>query len=601
MPSIARTTSPVTIDELLPSLAKLWENGFSDQDTHRAAEIGVCVSGGPDSMALAWLLKQMPKVNKNLWIEPVAFIVDHKARAGSREEAEFVSSELNRLGIKNLILTMKWTGTANPLDLPDFELRAREARYRLIAAASVRRNIRHLFVGHHLDDQVETVLMRLLRNSTTNFLGLQGMAEQTAIPCCASIRGAHEWPGYERFLDWIRQPDFNIEMRQSESSSSDASGVNFGKTVTMPRPLGLQVHRPLLRFPKWRLVDVCETNHIKYVNDKTNDDPTLTLRNAIRHLRSEYTLPRAFQAESVLRLRDWAQKSTQVLVDRGTNLLNTFGNPTFDLRSGLMTVWIPKSFASACENDPEAAANALARLTSIVSCQPRDAVPTIVPWRSVREFAQKMLSPGSNAFTMQRVLLERVSTASNDGEQGSLWKLSRPPMRTMEVQLATMKFNALAVTENKPVSQFWRQDLFLNKEGLCSLWLLWDHRYWVRVRTKDSHTLGEIGIRPFQVTDEEYLRKKLDKKERDDLQKILGEASPGKLRYTLPVLTWQDKLSVFPTLNFMVETPSCEQFEARARDHPILEWEVCCKTIDQYFMVDQKKTIKWINTDIQQG
>jgi hypothetical protein len=40
MPSIARTTSPVTIDELLPSLAKLWENGFSDQDTHRAAEIG---------------------------------------------------------------------------------------------------------------------------------------------------------------------------------------------------------------------------------------------------------------------------------------------------------------------------------------------------------------------------------------------------------------------------------------------------------------------------------------------------------------------------------------------------------------------------------
>ncbi|KAK5277333.1 hypothetical protein LTR40_010515, partial [Exophiala xenobiotica] len=62
-----------------------------------------------------------------------------------------------------------------------------------------------------------------------------------------------------------------------------------------------------------------------------------------------------------------------------------------------------------------------------------------------------------------------------------------------------------------------------------------------------------------------------------------------------------DKLSVFPTLNFMVETPSCEQFEARARDHPILEWEVCYKTIDQYFMVDQKKTIKWINTDIQQG
>ena len=49
-------------------------------------------------MALAWLLKQMPKVHKKVWIEPVAFIVDHKARDGSREEAEFVSGELDRLG-----------------------------------------------------------------------------------------------------------------------------------------------------------------------------------------------------------------------------------------------------------------------------------------------------------------------------------------------------------------------------------------------------------------------------------------------------------------------------------------------------------------------
>jgi len=496
---------------------------------------------------------------------------------------------------------MKWAGTANPSQLPDFEMRAREARYRLIAAAAIQRDIRHLFVGHHQDDQVETVLMRLLRNSTTNFLGLQGMAEQTAIPCCENIRGAHEWPGYERFMDWIRQADFNIEKRQSEASSSDASGVNFGKTVTMPRPRGLQVHRPLLRFPKWRLVDVCETNQIKYVRDKTNDDPTSTLRNAIRLLRSRHTLPRALQAESVLHLRDCAQKSTQALVERGTNLLNAVTDVTLDLRSGLVKVWIPKRFASACENDPEAAANALARLTSIVSCQPRDAGPTIVPWRSVQEFAQKMLSPESSAFTIQRVLLERTSTASRDGEEGSLWKLSRPPMRTIEVQLATKKFGAVTVPETRPASRFWRHDPLLDKEGSCSLWLLWDHRYWIRVRTKDSHTLGEIGIRPFQVTDEEYLRKELNKKDRDDLQKILGEAAPGKLRYTLPVLTWQGKVSVFPTLNFMVRTPSCEHSETRFRHHPIFEWEVCYKTIDQYFMVDQKKAIKWINTDIQRG
>lgn len=49
-------------------------------------------------MALAWLLKQTSVVDKRLRIEPVALIVDHKAREESREEAEFVAGELDRLG-----------------------------------------------------------------------------------------------------------------------------------------------------------------------------------------------------------------------------------------------------------------------------------------------------------------------------------------------------------------------------------------------------------------------------------------------------------------------------------------------------------------------
>jgi tRNA(Ile)-lysidine synthase TilS/MesJ len=49
-------------------------------------------------MALAWLLKQLPKRDQKLLLEPIAFIVDHKARNGSREEAEFVSRELEKIG-----------------------------------------------------------------------------------------------------------------------------------------------------------------------------------------------------------------------------------------------------------------------------------------------------------------------------------------------------------------------------------------------------------------------------------------------------------------------------------------------------------------------
>lgn len=55
---------------------------------------GVCVSGGPDSMALAYLLKHVPELDRELRIEPVAFIVNHNARPESGAEASFVRKSL---------------------------------------------------------------------------------------------------------------------------------------------------------------------------------------------------------------------------------------------------------------------------------------------------------------------------------------------------------------------------------------------------------------------------------------------------------------------------------------------------------------------------
>jgi tRNA(Ile)-lysidine synthase len=74
-------------------------------------EVGLAVSGGVDSMALAALCVRMNEkwthINKHLRIDPelrlklrfTAFIVDHGLRSGSDEEARQVKSNLAKIGI----------------------------------------------------------------------------------------------------------------------------------------------------------------------------------------------------------------------------------------------------------------------------------------------------------------------------------------------------------------------------------------------------------------------------------------------------------------------------------------------------------------------
>ena len=64
--------------------------------------VGIAVSGGVDSMALASLcidLARYPPAKQRWDFEFIPFVVDHKAREGSSEEAERVRRRLWSLGI----------------------------------------------------------------------------------------------------------------------------------------------------------------------------------------------------------------------------------------------------------------------------------------------------------------------------------------------------------------------------------------------------------------------------------------------------------------------------------------------------------------------
>lgn len=128
--------------------------------------LGVAVSGGSDSLAVLVVLAQWateggPAIR--------AVTVDHGLRAEAMDEARTVARICEDLGVPHDILKWGgWTGTGN------LQQAAREARYDLMADWANKHGIEQVAVAHTADDQAETFLMRLARES-----GLDGLSAMT--------------------------------------------------------------------------------------------------------------------------------------------------------------------------------------------------------------------------------------------------------------------------------------------------------------------------------------------------------------------------------------------------------------------------------------
>lgn len=128
----------------------------------KSEKYAVALSGGPDSLALAFLSKCFSLVNN---IEIYYFIVNHKLRKESLTEAKKVSSMLKNFKINCKILN--WNGKKPNSNIQSI---ARNNRYALLINECNKRKIKYLLLGHHVDDLYENFLIRLLRGS-----GLKGL------------------------------------------------------------------------------------------------------------------------------------------------------------------------------------------------------------------------------------------------------------------------------------------------------------------------------------------------------------------------------------------------------------------------------------------
>ena len=128
-------------------------------------KIAVAVSGGPDSIALVFILKKWIKIKKG---KLIALIVDHNIREESHNETLITKKFLKEKNIDSCILKI----SQNRVLKGQMSV-ARTNRYEKMFDYCKKNKIFHLFLAHHFDDNIETFLLRKIGGS--NFEGLNCM------------------------------------------------------------------------------------------------------------------------------------------------------------------------------------------------------------------------------------------------------------------------------------------------------------------------------------------------------------------------------------------------------------------------------------------
>ena len=230
----------------------------------------LAVSGGPDSTALMLLaarwrdaLKKKPRL--------IAVTVNHGLRKEAKHEAAAVARLARKLKITHR--TLRWTGRKPSAGLQNA---ARTARYHLLGSAARKAGATHILTAHTLDDQAETVLIRMSRGS--GLTGLGAMTRMAKLP------------------------------------------IDGERAITLVRPL--------LDISKARLVATLRAAEIAYAEDPSNRDPKFTrvrLRGLMRTLADE-GLDAGRLAKLARRLRR-AENAIEAAVDRAATLVVDMPRP----------------------------------------------------------------------------------------------------------------------------------------------------------------------------------------------------------------------------------------------------------------------------------
>lgn len=140
------------------------------QELPPGSDLGIAVSGGPDSFALAALTARWAQGRHALHL----LHVHH----GLYEQADGWTAQVRSLA-RALNVACHVSHVQVPVGQGDgLEAAARDVRYEALAAMARACGVGHVLLGHHLDDQAETVMLRLLRGAGPDGMGAMAAGMQ---------------------------------------------------------------------------------------------------------------------------------------------------------------------------------------------------------------------------------------------------------------------------------------------------------------------------------------------------------------------------------------------------------------------------------------
>lgn len=181
------------------------------------ANLVLAVSGGADSTALVLGVHELITAGK-LSITPIVAHLDHGLRETSRRDSRWVSELAKRLAFKSVIGRSKVAEQAQETS-DNLEQAARLARYEFLERTAKRYKADFVLTAHTMDDQAETVLLRLMRGSSA--VGLGGMQSSRSLSKGSQIQLVRPllWTRRVQTEDYCRKRKVDFlqdEMNQDE-------------------------------------------------------------------------------------------------------------------------------------------------------------------------------------------------------------------------------------------------------------------------------------------------------------------------------------------------------------------------------------------------
>ena len=193
----------------------------------------VALSGGPDSLALAYFSKCYSIYNK---INVNYYHVDHKLRNESSLEAKKLKILLKNFDINCKIL--KWNGKKPKSNIQAI---ARAKRYNLIYKECLKDKISFILIAHHIDDLYENFIIRLLRGS-----GLKGLVsfnkEKTSYNDKLQI--LRPLIGHKKIdLDYITKKVFNFKFEDPSNRNINFKRIRIRNLIQNLKTEGLNFEK----------------------------------------------------------------------------------------------------------------------------------------------------------------------------------------------------------------------------------------------------------------------------------------------------------------------------------------------------------------------